>query len=107
MKLLLSADENKLNSKLASRFEDSKWYCIYDSNTNTHEFIKNIDLLENNKQIGISTILFLKEKGIRILVSKRFETRCIETFKKQSIQLVIPQKSKTIKDIIHLIRSNV
>jgi predicted Fe-Mo cluster-binding NifX family protein len=107
MKLLLSADENKLSSKLALRFENSSWYCIYDSNTDTHEFIKNTDLSGNNKQIGISTILFLKEKGIRILVSKRFETRCIETFKKHYIQLVVPQKSKTIKDIIHLIGSNV
>ncbi len=107
MKLLLSADENKLSSKLASRFENSNWYCIYDSDTNTHEFIKNTELLESNKQVGASIILFLKGKGIRLLVSKRFETRCIETFKKHNIQLIIPQKSKTIKDIIYLTGSNI
>jgi predicted Fe-Mo cluster-binding NifX family protein len=103
MRIVFAAQKNDLKSVVDAHFARCQWLCVFDTETQDCEFIQNIPGFESDKT-GITTTNLLGDKDIHIAVAGRFGSKVVEKFRKNGIQMIIPEKEKTITEILKLIK---
>ncbi len=103
MKIAITSENNSLNSKLDQRFGRCAYLVIYDSETQSVEFIPNPNV-ENVEGAGPATVNLIASKGVTKVVSGEFGDKVKAIFDSLQIQLIILKDSgKTIAEIINLL----
>lgn len=103
MKVAMAASENHLKSLIDPHFGRCNWYCIFDVEHRTTEFLENPARYHQEKA-GYEAAVFLMEIGIHIVIAGRFGSKVVEAFRNKGVQMVIPEKQQTIHEIINLIK---
>lgn len=103
MKTAITSKDNKTASLFDLRFGRGAWFCVYDSETRTTEFIKN-EFADAQSGAGTKAAEKMLELGVRKLISGDFGSKAKEILTQFNIQMVIlDDEEKTINDIIMLI----
>jgi len=103
MKIAIAASENHVKSQVDPHFGRCDWYCIFDTETKKTEFIENTSR-NHIEKAGCEAVDFLSGKGINIAIAGRFGSKVVEAFRANKIQMIVPEKVKTINEIINQIK---
>ena len=103
MKIAIAASENNIKSQIDPHFGRCNWYCIFDTETKETVFIENTTRHQIEKA-GREAVDFLSGKGISIAIAGRFGSKVVEAFRTNQIQMIVPEKKKTINEIINQIK---
>ena len=100
MKLIVTSTGNSLKSMFDTRFGRSAWFCVFDTETNTAEFIEN-----ENKNInggaGTKAAEKIAEFGVTQVISGDFGPKAKSLLERLKIQMIIlKEPQKQIKEII-------
>lgn len=103
MKTIITAKENTTSSLFDLRFGRGAWFCIFDPNEKTTEFIKN-EFADSQGGAGTKAAEKMVELNIKKVISGDFGPKAKELLTQFNIQMVILEDDeKTIEDIINLI----
>jgi predicted Fe-Mo cluster-binding NifX family protein len=103
MIIAIAASENHLKSFVDPHFGRCYWYCLYNTETKKNSFIEN-PVRYYQEQSGCDAALFLIEKGTKMVIAGRFGSKVVNVFKKNNVQMIIPQTQQTISKIINSIK---
>lgn len=100
MKTAVTSTGNQLQSTFDMRFGRSAWFCVFDTETNSVEFIEN-----ENKNInggaGTKAAEKIAEQGVTQVISGDFGPKAKELLERFKIQMIIlKEPEKQIKEII-------
>ncbi|EGK02537.1 NifB/NifX family molybdenum-iron cluster-binding protein [Dysgonomonas gadei] len=105
MIIAISIDkEDNLDQPVSENFGRSQWFCLYNTDTKIVRFIENIAGAAK-QNAGIKTINFLLELNVDIVVSGRFGTIATVLLREKNIQIIIPQKTKILSEIINQLKN--
>jgi predicted Fe-Mo cluster-binding NifX family protein len=100
MKVAIAASENNIKSHVDPHFGRCDWYCIYTTESGKVEFVENT-VRNHHEKAGCEAADMLADKGINTAIAGRFGSKVIETFRAKNIQMIIPEKERTIVEIIN------
>lgn len=103
MIIALAANENNLNAVVDPHFGRCRWYCLYDTKEQKSSFIEN-PVHSNPEKTGCEAAEFLITKNINMAIAGRFGSKVVDVFRKNNIQMVIPEKQQKLSDIINQIK---
>ncbi len=103
MIIAIAANENHIKAFVDPHFGRCNWFCLYDTETCKSTFIEN-PVRHNQEMAGCDAAEFLVGKNIGLVVAGRFGSKVLEVFRKNNIQMVIPETEKTLKEIINQIK---
>jgi len=103
MIVAIAANENHIKAIVDPHFGRCDWYCLYNTETRKSSFIEN-PVRHNQDKAGCEAADFLIDMGIRIAIAGRFGSKVVEVFRKNNVQMVIPETQKTVKEIINQIK---
>ena len=103
MRIAITSERNTPDSKLDSRFGRCAYLVIYDTETQSIEFIPNPNK-DNIEGAGPATVNLVASKGATKVVSGEFGDKVKSIFDSLQIQLIILKDTKkSIADIIKLL----
>ena len=101
MKTVITSRGNKLDSNFDLRFGRAGWFCVYDRETKSTEFIENI-FKELNGGAGTKTSEMVAELGAGQVISGDFGPKAKSLLERLNIQMIILDESQLkIEDIIN------
>lgn len=103
MKIAIAASQNSIKSPVDPHFGRCHWYCIFDTETMSTEFIENT-ARHHTEKAGCEAADFLAGRGINIAIAGRFGSKVVEAFRTKKIQMIVPEKMKKINEIINQIK---
>jgi len=103
MIIALATNENNLNATIDPHFGRCNWYCLYDTETHKNSFIEN-PARNNQAQAGCDAAELLLGENIRLAIAGRFGLKVVDVFRKNNIQMVIPETQQTLSEIINHIK---
>lgn len=105
MNTLITSTGNTLDSKFDLRFGRAKWFCMYNEEEDTFEFIENPNI-NLNSGVGIKTSEKIIELGAQKVISGDFGPKAKDTLNKFNIQMVIIKDDDcTIESIINKLKN--
>ncbi len=106
MKIAITSTGNSPDSKLDSRFGRCSYFVIFDSETQSIEFIPNPNK-ENVEGAGPASVQLVASREVKKVVSGEFGAKVKSIFDSLKIQLVvINDPEKKISDIINLLNQS-
>lgn len=100
MKVVITSLGDNLKSKLDLRFGRSAWLCIYDTETQKAEFIKN-ENMDTNGGAGTKTAEKIAELGANRVISGDFGPKAKALLEQLKIQMVmIDESNPTIGSLL-------
>lgn len=104
MKVAIAIRDKNLSARLDDRFGRSKFFCIFDLNTEKALFIENIYANEQDG-VGKNVVDLLNEHDIQMIVACEFGRKVRTLLEKKKIQMVIVQNSSlTGEEILKIIK---
>jgi predicted Fe-Mo cluster-binding NifX family protein len=103
MIIAIAANENHLKAIVDPHFGRCDWYCLHDTETRKSTFIEN-PVRHNQEKAGCDAADLLVSKNINIAVAGRFGSKVLDVFRKNNVQMVIPETQKTLTEIINQIK---
>lgn len=103
MKIAIAASENHVKSQVDFHFGRCDWYCFFDTDTKQIEFVENT-FRHHIEKAGCEAVDFMVGTGINIAIAGRFGSKVVEAFRANKIQMIVPEKAKTIEEIINQIK---
>jgi predicted Fe-Mo cluster-binding NifX family protein len=103
MIIAIATNKQDIKAMVDPHFGRCEWYCLYDIETLESSFIEN-PVCNNQEKAGCNAAELLVGKNIKIAVAGRFGSKVIEVFRKNNIQMVIPETQKTVAEIINQIK---
>ena len=103
MKVAITSTGNGPGNKIDSRFGRCSYFAIYDTESNSTEYIPNPNK-ESIEGAGPAAVEFIASRGVKKVISGEFGSKVKPIFDQLRIQLVVfndPEKS--ISDIISLL----
>ena len=105
MIIAISTDkEDNWYQPVSENFGRSQWFCLYDTDTKIVRFIENI-AGSTKQNAGIKTINFLLELNVDTVLSGRFGTITTVLLREKNIQIIIPQRTKIVSEIINQLKN--
>lgn len=105
MKIIITSEENSLESKLDLRFGRAVWFCLYDTETQKTEFLIN-ENINANGGAGTKTAEKMAELGVQRIISGDFGPKAKDLLERFKIQMVIlNDRNKKISELIEQISS--
>ncbi|RIJ48009.1 dinitrogenase iron-molybdenum cofactor biosynthesis protein [Maribellus luteus] len=106
MKTIITSTGNNLQSVFDPRFGRAGWFCVYDPETKTTNFIEN-SFKNVNGGAGTKTSEMAAELGAHQVISGDFGPKARTMLEKFKIQMVILEdKELSIQEIIDRINKN-
>ena len=100
MKTIITSTGNSLNSKFDQRFGRAGYFCVYDHETETTNFVKN-NFKDLNGGAGTKSSEMAAELGAKLIVSGHFGPKAVTMLEKLNIQTkVMHEEDITVEDII-------
>jgi predicted Fe-Mo cluster-binding NifX family protein len=103
MRIAIAASEDHVKSQVDQHFGRCDWYCIFDTETKKVEFIENT-ARHHIEKAGYEAVDFLSDKGINIAIAGRFGSKVVEAFRVNKVQMIMPENTRTINEIINQIK---
>lgn len=103
MIIAIATNENNLNATIDPHFGRCNWYCLYDSETHKNSFIEN-PVRNHQEQAGCEAAELLLGKNISMAIAGRFGSKVVSEFRRNNIQMVIPETQQTLSEIINQIK---
>ena len=103
MIIAIAANENNLNAFVDPHFGRCNWYYLYDLETLNGSFIENPAKNIPDKA-GCDAAELLHGENISIAIAGRFGSKVAEVFRRNNIQMVIPETQQTLSEIINQIK---
>lgn len=104
MIIAISTNMNDLDQPVSENFGRSQWFCLYDTDTENMKFVENI-AGSAKQNAGVKTINFLLEQNVGTVISGRFGTITMVLLREKNIQIIIPQKTKILSEIINQLKN--
>ncbi len=104
MIIAISTNTNDLDQPVSENFGRCQWFCLYDTDTQNMRFVENI-AGSTKQNAGIKTINFLLELNVDAVLSGRFGTITTILLREKNIQIIIPQKTKILSEIINQLKN--
>ena len=104
MIIAISTNMNDLDQPVSENFGRSQWFCLYDTDTENMKFIENI-AGSAKQNAGVKTINFLLEQNVDTVISGRFGTITMVLLREKNIQIIIPQRTKILSEIINQLKN--
>lgn len=106
MKTIITSTGNKPDSKFDLRFGRAAWFCVYDRETRTTNFIEN-SFKNINGGAGTKTSEMAAELGASQVVSGHFGPKAKDLLEKLQIQMVeMHEEELYVEDIIQKLENN-
>ena len=102
MIIAIAAYENNLNAFVDPHFGRCNWYYLYDLETQEGLFIEN-PAMNNPEKAGCDAAELLLDKKINMAIAGRFGSKVVDVFRRNNIQMVIPESQQTVSEIINQI----
>lgn len=102
MIIAIAANENNLNAHVDPQFGRCDWYCLFDTETHKNLFIEN-PAKNNPEKAGCDAAELLLGENIRMAIAGRFGSKVVDVFRRNNIQMVIPETQQTLSEIINKI----
>lgn len=102
MIIAIAANENKLSAIVDPHFGRCDWYCLYNTKTHKSSFIEN-PVRNHQEQAGCDAAELLLCENISMAIAGRFGSKVVDVFRKNNIQMVIPETQQTVSEIINQI----
>jgi len=90
MKLAIALRGKNLTERLDDRFGRSKYFCVYDSNSDSSIFIENIYAKEKDG-VGKKVVELLTKQDVQMIIASEFGPKVRNLLEKKKIQMVIIQ----------------
>jgi predicted Fe-Mo cluster-binding NifX family protein len=103
MIIAIAANENHLKAIVDPHFGRCDWYCLYNTGTKETLFIEN-PVRHSQEKAGCDAADLLVGKNINIAIAGRFGSKVVDVFRKNNIQMVIPESQQTLTEIIKQIK---
>lgn len=103
MIIAIAANENNLNAVVDLYFGRCNWYCLYDTETHRNSFIEN-PARNHQEKAGCDAAELLLGKNVKMAIAGRFGSKVAEVFRRNNIQMVIPETQQTLSKIINQIK---
>lgn len=106
MKVIITATGNTLDSKFDLRFGRAAWFCIYDSETKSTEFLEN-ENSNSNGGAGPKAAEQVAELEITKVISGHFGPKAQTQLEQFNIQMItFNEKENSVQGIIDKIKMN-
>ncbi len=106
MKIVITASGNDVASKFDQRFGRAGWFCVYDKDAQTTNFIEN-SFKNTNSGAGTKTSEMVAELGASQVISGDFGPKAKSMLERFNIQMIIlNEQNLSVKDIINKINHN-
>jgi len=100
MNIVITSSGNNLNSKFDLRFGRSAWFCIYNTEDKSIEFIEN-ENKDINGGAGTKTAAKVAELGAQKVISGDFGPKAKSMLEKLQIKMeILDESNKNIGEII-------
>ena len=103
MIIAIASNSNDIKGNIDPLFGRCNWFCIYESESKNISFEKN-HVNQNKENAGKDAADMLVAKEINIVIAGRFGSKASDVFRKNNIQMVIPQNQPTIEEFINQIK---
>jgi predicted Fe-Mo cluster-binding NifX family protein len=103
MIIAIASNENHLKATIDPHFGRCNWYCLYDTVTHESSFIEN-PVVHHQENAGCEAAELLIGKGINMAIAGRFGSKVVEAFRKNKVQMVIPESQPTLNEIINQLK---
>ena len=103
MIIAIATNENHLKANIDPHFGRCNWYCLYNTETRKNTFFEN-PVRQSLEKAGCDAAEFLVSKNINIAIAGRFGSKVVDVFRKNNIQMVIPETQQTLMEIIKQIK---
>lgn len=103
MIVALATHENNLNATIDPYFGRCDWYCLYDTETHQNSFVEN-PVRNHQEQTGCDAAKILLGENISMAIAGRFGSKVEGEFRRNNIQMVIPETEQTLSEIINQIK---
>jgi len=103
MKMAVTSSGNQLQSTFDMRFGRSAWFCLFDTATNSVEFIEN-EHKNANGGAGTKAAENIAELGVTQVISGDFGPKAKALLERLKIQMIVlDENEKTIQEIVNTI----
>jgi predicted Fe-Mo cluster-binding NifX family protein len=104
MKIVISAEGNSLTSKIDMRFGRAKWFCVYDTENQQTDFVKN-ENIDAQGGAGTKTAELMAELEAEEVYSGHFGPKAEGLLKKLNITMkTFSDENQTIEQFINQIK---
>jgi predicted Fe-Mo cluster-binding NifX family protein len=103
MIIAIAADKNQMKTNVGPHFGRCNWFYIYNTEIREGVFIEN-EVRNMEEKAGCSAAELLIGKKINMVIAGRFGSKVADVFRKNNVQMVIPEIEQTITDIINYIK---
>lgn len=100
MKTAIAASGETKESMMDKRFGRCPFFCIYDDESNTESFYKNLGH-DAQEGAGPVAVQFLANQNVQKIVAPEFGGKVKPVLDQLGIQMIIMQEEKTVGDIIN------
>lgn len=106
MKTIITSTGNTVESKFDQRFGRAGWFCVYDRETKTTNFIEN-SFKNTNGGAGTKTSEMAAELGATQVISGDFGPKAKTMLEKLKIQMIIIDETNlSVQEVIHKLNKN-
>uniref|UniRef100_UPI003217A9BE NifB/NifX family molybdenum-iron cluster-binding protein n=1 Tax=uncultured Draconibacterium sp. TaxID=1573823 RepID=UPI003217A9BE len=106
MKIIITSTGDNLNAKFDLRFGRAGWFCVYDKETKTSDFIKN-NFKDLNGGAGTKSSEMVAELGAQQVVSGHFGPKAKDMLERFNIQMIaINEGELEVAEIINKLQNN-
>jgi predicted Fe-Mo cluster-binding NifX family protein len=102
MIIAIAANENKLSAIVDPHFGRCNWYCLFDTETRENSFIEN-PARNHQEKAGCDAANLLLGNNISMAIAGRFGSKVVDVFRKNNVQMVIPETQQTVSEIVNQI----
>lgn len=106
MRIAITSTGNSHDSKIDRRFGRCSYFVIFDTESESTEFIPNPNK-ENNEGAGPASVQLIAQKGVKKVVSGEFGAKVKAIFDQLQVQLIaLDENEKTVSEILDLIKKS-
>jgi predicted Fe-Mo cluster-binding NifX family protein len=104
MKLAITSTGNSLKSKIDLHFGRSEWFCIYDKEFKTVQFVANTNK-DSMSGAGSKTAEMMAELGVNQVISGDFGPKAKTLLQRFEIQMIVMNENITVQDLLDKLKN--
>lgn len=104
MIVAIASNDNNLKSTVSHNFGKCPIFCLFNTDTKEAVFVENSGFTSKT-EAGMAAVNSLLNNKVEAVIAVRFGTKVITRLRKENVQMIIPQTSKTINEIINQLNS--
>ncbi|WP_297089650.1 NifB/NifX family molybdenum-iron cluster-binding protein [uncultured Draconibacterium sp.] len=106
MKTIITSSGDNVDAKFDLRFGRAGWFCVYDKETHTANFIEN-SFKNSNGGAGTKSSEMAAELGATQIISGHFGPKAKDMLEKFNIRMIeLNEEELNVKDVIFKIENN-